>query len=151
MLVCLLSLCASVSAPAQAQTEMAAGGHFGLNLDGGHPILGADLLIELKQLSSRVTMGLWPAYSHVFIEDAHDVDLLEVDLPFLIRVRNPNIVPYVSPGLGLSFSGGSTLKLNLIGGVLFRVGERIEPFTQLAVRMIQGTYVDLLGGVVVRF
>src|SRR5690349_5401105 len=84
----------------QARADVAAGGHFGLNLDAGHPMLGADLRIDLITLSNRVQMDLWPAYTHVFIEDYHDVDLLEVDVPFLISMPNPHVVPYVAPGLG---------------------------------------------------
>lgn len=129
---------------------MAVGGHFGVNLDAGHPILGADLRVDIVELSPRVRMNLWGGYSHVFIEEWRDVNLLEVDVPFLFSVNTPVVEPYAAPGLGLSFSSETSLKLNLIGGCLFHIGERFEPFAQIAVRMINGTYVDLMGGLLVR-
>ncbi len=113
-------------------------------------MLGADLELDLRELGTRVTMGVWPRYTHVFIEDGLDVNLLEADVPFFFRVPTPVVTPYAAPGLALSFSGGTTLKLNLIGGCKFSVTEHLEPYTQLSIRMIQGTYVDLIGGVLFR-
>ncbi len=145
-----LWFCSLLTTAASARADVAPGGHFGVNLDGGHPIVGADLRIDVHELSSRVRLDVWAGYSHVFIEDGRDVNLIEADLPFLIQVRTPVVIPYAGPGLGVSLSGDTTLKLNLLGGCLFQVGERFEPFVQLAIRMIQGTYVDLLGGLLVR-
>ena len=129
-----------------------AGGHFGVGLDDGSPMLGADFMVDVLHLSSRVTMAVWPAYSHVFFEDALDVNILDVNIPFQIHMRRPVARPFAGPGMGIAFSGGdSTLKLNLNGGCFFHVSDRFEPFTSLTVRMIQGTYVDLLVGLLVRF
>lgn len=114
-------------------------------------MLGADLLVELSELSPKVRMGVWPRYTHVFIEHGTDVNLLEADVPFFFDVSTDVVTPYAAPGLALSFAGGSTLKLNLIGGCLFHVNDVIEPFSQLSVRLINGTYVDLIGGVLIRF
>jgi hypothetical protein len=140
-----------VASPSQARADVALGGHFGVNLDAGHPMLGADIRADLVDISSRVRLDIWGAYTHVFIEDWRDVNILEVDFPFLFRVNTDVVTPYAAPGLGISFSGDdTTLKLNMIGGVLFHVGSRFEPFAQIAIRVINGTYVDLIGGLLVR-
>jgi hypothetical protein len=141
----------SAAAPAPCRAEVALGGHFGLNLDAWHPMIGADVRVDVIDISDRVRLDLWGAYSHVFIRHhEYDVDLIEFDAPFLFRVNTDVVTPYAAPGFGLSFSNGTTLKLNLIGGCLFHVSERLEPFAQLAIRMINGTYVDLIGGLLVR-
>jgi hypothetical protein len=147
----LLGSGASASAQDSSHFRFGGGGHFGINLDEGDPMLGADFLVDLVDISSHVRMSIWPAYTHVFIEDQLDVNLLEVNVPFQFIVGTPIVRPYAAPGLGLSFSDGTSLKLNLIGGCFFHVNDRFEPFTQLAVRLIQGTYVDLIAGVMVRF
>jgi hypothetical protein len=154
--VALCSVFAALAGPAHAQDSgrprFGAGGHFGVGLDDGSPMLGADFLVDVLDISPRVTMSVWPSYSHVFFEDAPDVNLLDVNLPFQIHMRTPVVRPFAAPGLGLAFAGGgTTLKLNLTGGCIFRVTEHIEPFTALTVRMIQGTYVDLLVGMLFRF
>lgn len=147
---CSAALCFGALSPSQGRADVALGGHFGVNLDEGHPMLGADVRVDLVDISSRVRLDLWGAYTHVFIEEWRDVNMLEVDLPFLFRVNTDVVTPYAAPGLGLSFSGDTSLKLNLIGGCLFHVGSRFEPFAQIAVRLINGTYVDLIGGLLVR-
>ena len=105
---------------------------------------------DIVDISDRVRLDLWPAYTHVFIDDWRDVELIELDVPFLFDVGTPVVTPYAAPGLGVSISEESSLKLNLIGGCLFHVGERFEPFAQIAIRLINGTYVDFLGGLLVR-
>jgi hypothetical protein len=128
-----------------------AGGHFGVGLDDGTPLLGADFFVDVLHLSSRVTMAVWPSYSHVFVEDGLDANILDVSLPFQIHMRRPIARPFAAPGLGLVFADGSELKLNLTGGCFFHVTEHIEPFTAITVRMIHETYVDLLVGLLARF
>ena len=129
-----------------------AGGHFGVGLDDGSPLLGADFLVDVLELSPRVTMSVWPSYTHVFLEDAYDANILDVNLPFQIKMRRPIARPFAAPGLGIVFvDGDSTLKLNLTGGCIFHVNERFEPFTSVIVRMIDDVYVDLLVGLLVRF
>lgn len=147
---CSLLFCLLAASPSGARADVALGGHFGVNLDAGHPMLGADVRADLVDISSRVRLDIWGAYTHVFIEDWRDVNILEVDFPFLFRVNTDVVTPYAAPGLGISFSGDTTLKLNMIGGVLFHVGSRFEPFAQIAIRVINGTYVDLIGGLLVR-
>lgn len=150
VLVC-CAFCLLYLAPSIARADVAVGGHFGVNLDAGHPMLGGDVRVDVAEISPRVRLDVWGAYTHVFLEDQPDVNMLEVDVPFLFRVNTDVVTPYAAPGLGLSFyAGDPTLKLNIIGGCLFHVGERFEPFAQLAIRMIDGTYVDLIGGLLVR-
>jgi hypothetical protein len=148
--VCIFSSLLFAAYPRTSRADVALGGHFGVNLNEGHPMVGADLRVDIVELSPRVSLDLWGAYTHVFIENGLDVNMLELDVPFVFDVNADIVTPYVAPGLGISFSGGSTLKLNLIGGCLFHLGERFEPFVQLAVRMVDGTYVDLMGGLLVR-
>jgi hypothetical protein len=128
-----------------------AGGHLGVGLDDGAPMLGADFMVDVLHLSSRVTMAVWPSYSHVFIEDGLDANILDVNLPFQIHMRRPIARPFAAPGLGLVFADGSSIKLNLTGGCFFHVTDHIEPFTAVTVRLIDQTYVDLLVGLLARF
>jgi hypothetical protein len=151
IVVSLLVATASASAQDSQPHRFGAGGHFGIGLDDGSPMLGGDFLVDVLQLSDRVTMSLWPRYTHVFLEDALDVNLLELHVPFQFHMPRPVVRPYAAPGLGLAFGGGTSLKLNLVGGCLFRINDRFEPYTQLVVRMINGTYVDLQVGMLVRF
>jgi hypothetical protein len=148
-----VSLLLALTGAAEAQDaphRFGAGGHFGIGLDDGTPMLGADFLVDVLNLSERATMSLWPRYTHVFIEDAIDPNLLELHVPFQFHMPRPVVRPYAAPGLGLAFGGGTSLKLNLVGGCFFRVNDRFEPFTQLVVRLINGTYVDLQVGMLVR-
>jgi hypothetical protein len=129
-----------------AVSAQALGGHFAVNLDTGNLHLGVDGHVPLADLSPTVQLGIWPSFAHVFIEDGHDVELLGCDVPFEFQLQNSIITPFVAPGLGLAFYGGSTLKLNAIGGMFFEVGHHLRPFTSLALRFVNGTYVDMLAG-----
>jgi hypothetical protein len=137
---------ALASPVAQAQT-VAIGPHLGINLDHGNLHIGADLLVDIVQLSPSVTLGVWPSYAHVFIEDGHDVELLGCDFPFIFEIDGSILEPFLAPGLGLAFYGDTSLKLNVIGGTFFEASSTVKPFVALALRFIDGTFVDLLGGV----
>ena len=128
---------------------LAVGGHVGINLDRGDVHLGADVLIPLTELSRNVQLGLWPSFAHVFSFDHHDVELLGLDLPFVFRVGSAPILPFVGPGMGLAAYGDVSLKFNVIGGAFFDTGGPVRPFGEMALRFINGTFVDLLFGVVV--
>lgn len=126
---------------------LAIGPHGGVNLDVGSLHLGADLVLELADVSPSVKLAIWPSYAHVFIEDGHDVELFGVDFPFVFPLEGSVVTPFVGPGLGLAFYGDTTLKVNIIGGLFFETGSAVRPFTELAVRLVNGTFVDLLAGV----
>lgn len=125
----------------------AIGPHGGVNLDTGNLHLGADFVMPLAELSSGVHLAIWPSYAHVFIDDGHDVELFGCDFPFLFTLDGSVVTPFVGPGLGLAFYGDTSLKVNLIGGVFFETGSPVRPFAELAIRLVDGTFVDLLGGV----
>lgn len=128
------------------------GAHFGVNLDAAHPMLGVDFLVDLVDISSRVRLGLWPKYTHVFIEDWDDVDMVALDVPFQFLTNNVHVRPYAAPGLGVAFEDGHAyVKLNLIGGCAFPISDRFEPYTHLAIRLIDGTFVDWSVGILARF
>ena len=74
-------------------------------------------------------------------------ELLGCDFPFIFHIDNSIVEPFLAPGLGLAFYGDTSLKLNLIGGTFFETNSTVRPFVALAIRLIDGTYVDLLGGV----
>jgi hypothetical protein len=137
----------ALSPVARAESSLAIGPHLGINLDHGNLHIGGDLLIELTELSPNVTLGIWPSYAHVFIEDGHDVELLGCDFPFIFEIDGSIVEPFLAPGLGLAFYGDTSLKLNLIGGTFFETNSAVRPFVALAIRLIDGTFVDLLGGV----
>jgi hypothetical protein len=136
-----------LASPAWADARALVGGHTGVNLDAGNVHLGGDLVVPVTQVSPHVQLALWPSFAHVFIHDTRDVNLLGVDVPFELRLDNPSITPYFAPGLALSMQYGVQLKLNLIGGCFFDLGSRVHLFTELAIRLVNGTYVDVLGGV----
>jgi hypothetical protein len=148
-----LVFCSSIvalSAIPRAAEAQAVGGHLGINLDHGNVHLGLDGVFSLVDISPRVSMGIWPSYAHVFISDAHDVELLGCDLPFSFHLARGIVTPFVAPGFGLAFFGETSVKVNAIGGVFFDTKTRIEPFAALALRFVNGTYADLLGGVLVK-
>jgi hypothetical protein len=136
-----------VACPVARADSLAIGPHLGINLDHGNLHIGGDLLIPIADLSASVKLGVWPSYAHVFIEDGHDVELLGCDFPFMFQIDNSIVEPFLAPGLGLAFYGDTSLKLNLIGGTFFETNSAVRPFVALAIRMIDGTFVDLLGGV----
>ena len=138
--------------PAAAEAEIpAAGAHFGINLDRGHPQLGADVFVPLLDLSDAVSLAIWPAYTHVFLHEQRDVELIEGNLVVSFATRLPTIRPYAGGGLGLSFHHDTSLKLNMLGGARFAVHPRVVPFVQLAIRTINGTFVDAAAGVLFPF
>jgi hypothetical protein len=128
---------------------LAVGGHVGLNLDRGDVHLGADVLVPLTELSPSLQLALWPSFAHVFSFKHHDVELFGLDMPFVFRVGSAPILPFVGPGLGLAIYGDVSVKFNVIGGAFFDTGGPIRPFGEMAVRFVNGTFVDLLFGVVV--
>jgi hypothetical protein len=134
--------------PAVGRAQVSIGPHAGLNLDAGSVHLGADVIVEISQLSETVTLGVWPSYAHVFIDGGHDVELFGVDFPFMFEIDDSIVTPFAAPGLGLAFYGDTSLKVNLIGGLFLEAGGGVRPFTELAIRLVNGTYVDLLFGVV---
>lgn len=147
----LLSCCAAVllvgfSPRAQAQ-QLAFGPHGGINLDVGSLHVGLDLLVGVSQISPAVQLAVWPSYAHVFVDDGHDVELFGVDVPFVFALPDSPMIPYVGPGLGLAVYGENSLKVNVIGGVFFETDSPVRPFAELAIRLVNGTFVDLLGGV----
>jgi hypothetical protein len=134
--------------PAAVRAQVSIGPHAGVNLDVGSVHLGADVIVEISQLSETVTLGVWPSYAHVFIDGGHDVELFGVDFPFMFAIDDSIITPFAAPGLGLAFYGDTSLKVNLIGGLFLEAGGGVRPFTELAIRLVDGTFVDLLVGVV---
>jgi hypothetical protein len=144
-----VAVCAWLPVNAAHAYTFEAGGHGGVNLDlHGDLHLGVDLLFPLAQLSPSVQLSLWPSFAHVFIHDAHDVELLGCDFPFQFRLGESIVSPFVGPGLGLAIFGKTPIKLNVIGGIFVDAGRGVRPFAELALRFIEDTYVDLLFGVV---
>lgn len=142
-----VAVLSAVAAPVAQAEPLAIGPHVGINLDHGNLHLGGDLLVPITELSPSVRLGIWPSYAHVFIEDGHDVELLGCDFPFIFEIDGSIVEPFLAPGLGLAFYGDTSLKLNLIGGTFFETNSSVRPFVALALRFIDGTFVDLLGGV----
>lgn len=143
-----LGSCCLLAAPCIARAQgVAVGPHGGVNLDVGSLHLGADVVIDVAEVSPSVRLAVWPSYAHVFIDDGHDVELFGVDFPFVFPIERSVVTPFVGPGVGFAYYGDSTLKVNIIGGLFFATGSGVRPFTELAVRLVNGTFVDLLAGV----
>ena len=146
LFACLLCACAWLTS--NTAHAFAVGGHVGLNLDKGDVHVGADLLFPLAEVSPAVQLALWPSFAHVFRE-GHDVELLGVDLPFFFRIEGAPLVPFVGPGLGLAIYEDVSLKLNVVTGAFLETNSPVRPFGELALRFINGVFVDLLFGVVI--
>ena len=145
-LLCLAALIgAALPSPARAWQ---AGGHLGVGLDSGSLHLGGDLLFPIVRASASVQLSIWPSAAFI-ITDGPEGLLLGCDFPFEFRIADSIVLPFVGPGLGVSiFDEHAQLKLNVIGGLFIDAGA-VRPFVELALRFINGTYVDLLAGVVV--
>jgi hypothetical protein len=143
-LPCLAALvCAALPAPALAWQ---AGGHVGVGLDTGSLHLGGDLLFPLVRASSSVQLSIWPSVAFI-ITDGPEGVLLGGDFPFEFLIADSIVRPFVGPGVGVSiFDEHAQVKLNVVGGLFIDAGA-VRPFAELALRFIQGTYVDLLAGV----
>jgi hypothetical protein len=144
-LALLLAACAWLASN-RAQA-WAGGGHLGLNLDEGNIHLGGDLLFPIVDVSSNLKLSVWPSVAYVFVHRGHDVVLFGADLPFEFRLPNTIVAPFVGPGLGLSVAREANLKLNVVGGLFINPANGVRLFTELALRFVRGTYVDLLLGV----
>lgn len=122
------------------------GAHVGVGLDAGSVHLGGDGLFPIAELSPSVRLSIWPSAAFV-INDGPDGLLLGADFPFEFEIANSIVSPFVGPGLGVGiFNSDAVVKLNIIGGVFIDAGS-VRPFAELALRFIDGTYVDLLAGV----
>jgi hypothetical protein len=141
--LCALGCVGPVRAHAQG---LEAGGHVGVGLDTGSIHLGGDLIVPLAQLSPNVRLSVWPSVALV-LNDGTDGALFGADLPFEFEIANSIIKPFVGPGLAVGVFGDAFLKLNVIGGLFIDTGT-VRPFAELAVRFIDGTFVDLLLGAV---
>ena len=49
--------------------------------------------------------------------------------------------------MGLAIADHAWLKVNLIGGVMIDVSSNVRLWSELAIRLVNGTYVDFLAGV----
>src|SRR5262245_56579420 len=94
-----------VLAPAGARAQVVIGPHAGTNHDVASLHIGGDVIVPLSQPSETVSVGIWPIYAHVFIDDGHDVELLGVDFPFMFALQDSIVTPFAAPGLGLAIYG----------------------------------------------
>jgi hypothetical protein len=148
-----LLFCAGVwvesSGSAHALDGISLGGHLGINLDRADFHVGFDVVIPAVDLSPMVQWAVWPSIAHVFVRHGHDVELFGVDGPFVFNLRNVPITPFVGPGFGLAVYEDVSLKFNVIGGLFVETHSPVRPFGTIALRFIDGTFVDALFGVVV--
>ena len=144
-------LCLGAALACSATTARAApfelGAHVGVGLDAGSIHLGGDALFSITQVSPSVRLSVWPSAAFV-INDGPDGVLISADFPFEFQIANSALSPFVGPGIGVSIFDDARLKLNVVGGLFFDTGT-VRPFTELALRFINGTYVDLLVGVLI--
>jgi len=103
------------------------------------------MLFPIAELSPAVRLSIWPSAAFV-INDGRDGVLLGADFPFEFQIDGSIVSPFVGPGIGVAIFDDAFVKLNVIGGVFIDTGV-VRPFAELALRFIDGTYVDLLVGV----
>jgi hypothetical protein len=147
-----LLMAASIQLWAARAEAWSVGGHVGLNLDHGDVHLGVDFEFKLMDVSSFVTLSIWPSFAHVFIDGGHDVELLGVDFPFEFQLGRSIVSLFVGPGFGLAVSDSGEdqwLKVNVINGIFLNAGGGVRPFAELAIRFVNGTFVDFLTGVLI--
>jgi hypothetical protein len=144
----LFCLAALVWAPPAYAEPFELGAHLGVGLDNGSIHLGGDGYFPIAKLSPAVQLAIWPSAAFV-INDGPDGVLLCADFPFEFEIENSIVAPFVGPGLGVGiFNGDAVVKLNIVGGLFIDTGT-VRPFAELALRFIDGTFVDLLAGVLV--
>ena len=144
-LLCLATL-VCLAAPSRA-AALDLGAHFGVGLDAGSIHLGGDLVVPIAELSPAVRLSIWPSAAFVINPgDDDDGVLLGADFPFEFQIAGSIVSPFVGPGIGVAIFDDAFVKLNVIGGVFIDTGT-VRPFAELALRFIDGTYVDLLVGV----
>jgi hypothetical protein len=144
-----LLFCAATWLQSGSAQAFSVGGHVGLNLDRGDVHIGADMIFPIVAVTPTIEWALWPSIAHVFVLHGHDVELLGLDMPFLFKLNGTPIIPFVGPGFGLAIYDDVSLKFNLLGGAFLDTGGPVKPFGELALRFINGVFVDLLFGVVV--
>jgi hypothetical protein len=105
------------------------------------------MLFPIADLSPSVRLSIWPSAAFV-INDGPDGVLLGADFPFEFQIAGSIVSPFVGPGIGVAIFDDAFVKLNVVGGVFIDTGT-VRPFTELALRFINGTYVDLLVGVLI--
>lgn len=144
-LICLAGLIWTSAARAES---FELGGHLGVGLDAGSIHIGGDALFPMARLSPGVKLSLWPSAAFV-INDGPDGVLLSLDFPFEFEIANSIVSPFVGPGLGVGIFNDAVVKLNVVGGLFIDTGT-VRPFAELALRFIDGTFVDLLAGIMVK-
>jgi hypothetical protein len=144
---CLALLLWAAATPSHA-SAFELGGHLGVGLDHGSIHLGGDGYFPIADVSPSVRLAIWPSAAFV-INDGPDGVLICADFPFEFEIANSIVSPFVGPGFGVGiFNDDATVKLNIVGGVFIDTGT-VRPFAELALRFIDGTFVDLLVGVLV--
>jgi hypothetical protein len=143
------SCCALWLLPATAHAERATiGPHFGVNFDGDVVLIGVESRIDLGNAGRSVIVQLNPSFSYYAFDDA--LFNISLNVPFEFVIQDSVLRPFAAPGLAFFFGEhGHDLKLNLIGGLLFNL-DGVEPFVQLRAAVIDGSFVDLMGGVLFR-
>jgi hypothetical protein len=135
--------------PAAHAERATIGPHVGYNFDGEELLLGVESRIDLGNAGSSVIVQLNPSLSYYFFENV-DVFNFSLNVPFEFVIQGSVLRPFVAPGLALFFGDfDEELRLNLIGGLLFKLGA-VEPFVQLRAAVIDGDVVDLMGGLLIR-
>ena len=139
------------AAPAHAERNTL-GPHFGINFDSDDPFLGIEGRFDLGTAGRSVIIQLNPSFSFYFVEDANLFDF-SLNVPFEFQISDSVLRPMVAPGIAIRHwsNGGSDtdLKLNVLGGLVFVLAP-VEPFVQLRIGIGDGSYVELMGGILFR-
>jgi hypothetical protein len=123
----------------------------GINFDWDEVFIGGELRTDVAELSPTVQLQLNPSLSLAFPGRGVIFDM-SFNVPFQFYVRDSVLRPFTGPGLALvdhTGGGHADLFLNLIGGLLFDLGN-VDPFLQLKVMIPHHAAVELMGGVLFR-
>ena len=145
-----LVLLSSLATPSLVQADASLGPHLGINFDWDDPLIGLEARFDTARLGNSANLQLSPSFSFYLV---NDVTILNFSflVPFEFIIQNSSLRPFVAPGLGIfffDFEGHSNTdaKLALVGGLLFDL-ESVEPFFEMRAFVIDGSLVELVGGV----
>jgi hypothetical protein len=147
-------LTCAVATPARAERNTL-GPHLGINFDYDDPFIGIEGRIDLTKLSRNLILQLNPSFSLYFLDGDAGLFNISVNVPFEFQV-NETVRPFFAPGLGIwhwEWDDGdrddTEVMLNLIVGMLF-VLPPVEPFFQFRIAVGDGSFAELMFGILFR-
>ncbi|MFI5307993.1 MAG: hypothetical protein ACHQ53_11600 [Polyangiales bacterium] len=148
----LLLPCLAFASPAHAERNTL-GPHLGFSFDSNDVFLGAEGRFDVAEIDQSVIVQLNPSFSLYFV---HNVNVFNFsfNVPFEFKIHDSVLRPFAAPGLGIyAFTGRggeARVRLNLIGGLLFKLRPPLEPYVQIRLVAGGGIAAELMTGLLFR-